>query len=114
MIGKVFMKNCVKNTNEAALYTKDKEDLDIAMAWYEKQRRGLGFEFLDCVEVAIKSIVQSPELYRQYYSHFEVVLRDAFHLSFSTPLKVMRSLCIPFSIADKILKKDRNVDRLAA
>ena len=24
---------------------KSKEDLDIAIAWYEKQRRGLGFEF---------------------------------------------------------------------
>jgi toxin ParE1/3/4 len=49
---------------------RSKEDLDIAMAWYEKQRRGLGFEFLDCVEVAIKSIAQSPELYRKYYSQF--------------------------------------------
>jgi toxin ParE1/3/4 len=49
---------------------RSKDDLDIAMAWYEKQRRGLGFDFLDCVEVAIKSIVHSPELYRIYYSHF--------------------------------------------
>jgi len=49
---------------------RSSEDLDIAIAWYEKQRRGLGFEFLDCVEVAIKSIVQSPELYRIYYSQF--------------------------------------------
>lgn len=49
---------------------RSKEDLDIAIAWYEKQRRGLGFEFLDCVEVAIKSIEQSPELYRIYYSQF--------------------------------------------
>ena len=49
---------------------RSKEDLDIAIAWYEKQRRGLGFEFLDCVEIAIKSIVRSPELYRIYYSQF--------------------------------------------
>ena len=42
---------------------KSKEDLEIAIAWYEKQRRGLGFEFLDCIEVAIKSIVERPELY---------------------------------------------------
>lgn len=49
---------------------RSKDDLDIAMAWYERQRRGLGFEFLDCVEVAIKSIAQSPELYRKYYSQF--------------------------------------------
>ncbi|MEA3241301.1 MAG: type II toxin-antitoxin system RelE/ParE family toxin [Pseudomonadota bacterium] len=49
---------------------KSKEDLEIAIAWYEKQRRGLGFEFLDCVEVAIKSIVERPELYQIYYSPF--------------------------------------------
>ena len=30
-----------------------KEDLGIAFGWYERQRRGLGFEFLDCVEAAI-------------------------------------------------------------
>lgn len=25
--------------------TRAKDDLDIAIAWYEKQRRGLGFDF---------------------------------------------------------------------
>ena len=30
---------------------RSKDDVDLAFAWYEKQRRGLGFEFLDCVEV---------------------------------------------------------------
>jgi toxin ParE1/3/4 len=49
---------------------RSKDDLDIAIAWYEKQRKGLGFDFLDCVEVAIKSITQSPEIYRIYYSKF--------------------------------------------
>ncbi|HHE32640.1 MAG TPA: type II toxin-antitoxin system RelE/ParE family toxin [Chlorobaculum parvum] len=49
---------------------RSKDDLDIAMAWYEKQRRSLGFEFLDRIEVAVKSIVQSPELHRVYYSQF--------------------------------------------
>ena len=49
---------------------KSKEGLEIAIAWYEKQRRGLGFEFLDCIEVAIKSIVERPELYQIYYSQF--------------------------------------------
>lgn len=29
-----------------------KVDLELAFAWYEGQRRGLGFEFLDCVENA--------------------------------------------------------------
>ncbi|MCO6412682.1 MAG: hypothetical protein J5I92_08055 [Thiogranum sp.] len=32
-----------------------KDDVELAFAWYERQRRGLGFEFLDCVEIAVKS-----------------------------------------------------------
>ena len=31
-----------------------RDDVELAFAWYERQRRGLGFEFLDCVEIAIK------------------------------------------------------------
>ena len=38
--------------------TRAKDDLDIAIEWYEKQRRGLGFDFLDCIEVAVKSILK--------------------------------------------------------
>jgi len=47
-----------------------KDDLELAFAWYERQRRGLGFEFLDCVENAVKSILDNPEMYRFYYSIF--------------------------------------------
>jgi len=47
-----------------------KDDVELAFAWYEKQRRGLGFEFLDCVEIAVKSILENPEIYRIYYSIF--------------------------------------------
>ena len=36
-----------------------KDDLELAFAWYERQRRGLGFEFLDCVENAVKSILDN-------------------------------------------------------
>lgn len=47
-----------------------KEDLEVAFVWYERQRRGLGFEFLDCVESAVKSIIQRPEMFRVHYSVF--------------------------------------------
>jgi len=46
------------------------DDVEFAFTWYEKQRRGLGFEFLDCLEVAIKSIIDNPEMYSIYYSFF--------------------------------------------
>ena len=47
-----------------------KDDVELAFAWYEKQRRGLVFEFLDCVEIAVKSILENPEIYRIYYTIF--------------------------------------------
>ena len=64
---------------------RSKEDLDIAIAWYEKQRRGLGFEFLDCIEVAVKSILENPKMYRIYYSHFRgcVVRRFPFSIFYT-------------------------------
>ena len=47
-----------------------KDELDIAFAWYEGQRRGLGFEFLDCVEAVIETILQMPQLYSEHHCHF--------------------------------------------
>ena len=47
-----------------------KDDVELAFAWYERQRRGLGFEFLDCVEIAVESILENPEMYRIHYSIF--------------------------------------------
>ncbi|NOR81701.1 MAG: hypothetical protein GQ529_12860 [Methyloprofundus sp.] len=44
-----------------------KDDLELAFAWYERQRRGLGFEFLNCIEIAVKSILENPEMYRIHY-----------------------------------------------
>ncbi len=47
-----------------------KNDLVSAFEWYEKQRRGLGFEFLDCIEIALKEISNFPEMYQLCYSNF--------------------------------------------
>ena len=47
-----------------------KDDVELAFAWYERQRRGLGFEFLDCVEIAVMSILENPEMHRNFYSSF--------------------------------------------
>ena len=50
--------------------TRARDDLELAFAWYERQRRGLGYDFLDCVETAVKSIIENPEMYRVVYSAF--------------------------------------------
>jgi len=47
-----------------------KNDVELALEWYEKQKRGLGFEFLDCIETALKEILTFPEMYQVCYSNF--------------------------------------------
>lgn len=49
---------------------RSKHDIEFAFEWYEKQRRGLGFEFLDCIEVSIRKIINNPEIYQIRYSCF--------------------------------------------
>jgi toxin ParE1/3/4 len=58
-------------------YTKRaEEDLRLAIKWYEDQRVGLGFEFLDCVEFAVKRIIAFPESYEKpYKSYHRCVVR---------------------------------------
>ncbi|MBT3257888.1 MAG: type II toxin-antitoxin system RelE/ParE family toxin [Deltaproteobacteria bacterium] len=58
-----------------------KDDLDIAFEWYEEQRRGLGFEFLDCVEVAIETIQQMPKLFAKHHADFRRALVQRFPFS---------------------------------
>jgi toxin ParE1/3/4 len=49
---------------------RSKDDVELAFAWYERQRKGLGFEFLDCVESALLNIIRFPEMYQIRYSCF--------------------------------------------
>lgn len=47
-----------------------KDDLELAYAWYERQYKGLGGEFLNCIETAIQSIMANPLIYQLYYDNF--------------------------------------------
>ena len=49
---------------------RSRDDLELAFAWYERQQRGLGFDFLDCVETAIRNIISYPEMYQVRYRNF--------------------------------------------
>ena len=49
---------------------RSRDDLELAFSWYERQRRGLGFDFLDCVESAIQNISTYPEMYQIRYRDF--------------------------------------------
>ncbi len=58
-----------------------RDDLELAFTWYERQRRGLGFDFLDCVEVALQNIIGNPEMYQIRYSNFRVCVIRRFPFS---------------------------------
>ncbi|OIO71476.1 MAG: recombinase [Zetaproteobacteria bacterium CG12_big_fil_rev_8_21_14_0_65_55_1124] len=61
------------------------QDLELALVWYERQRRGLGLEFLDCVESTIQSILSNPRKFRIYYARIRgrVVRRFPFSIFYS-------------------------------
>jgi len=62
-----------------------KDDLEVALEWYEKQRYGLGLEFLDCIEIAVKEILTFPEMYQLCYSNFRrnVIRRFPFSIFYT-------------------------------
>ena len=64
---------------------RSKDDLEITFEWYEKQRRGLGFEVLDCVESGVQNIISNPEMYQVRYSNFHgcVIRRFPFTIFYS-------------------------------
>ncbi|MGR3179044.1 MAG: type II toxin-antitoxin system RelE/ParE family toxin [Candidatus Anammoxibacter sp.] len=49
---------------------RSKDDVDLAFKWYEIQRTGLGFDFLDCVEMSLCNILSFPKMYVICYSNF--------------------------------------------
>ena len=58
-----------------------KVDLEIAFNWYEEQRQGLGFEFLNCIEAVIKMIIHMPEMYAVQYADFRRAMVRRFPFS---------------------------------
>lgn len=65
--------------------SRAKDDIALAFEWYERQRKGLGFEFLDCVEAGVQRILQNPTLYRLFYESFKgcVIRRFPFSIFYT-------------------------------
>jgi plasmid stabilization system protein ParE len=53
-------------------------DLEEAKSWYEQRRKGLGDEFLLCVEEALDRIRQFPKLYAIAYKKVRVAVLRRF------------------------------------
>ncbi len=45
------------------------DDMFEAYCWYEKQRAGLGEEFLEALEIARETLLKNPATYRIRYKH---------------------------------------------
>jgi toxin ParE1/3/4 len=54
------------------------EDLNQAYRWYESQRKGLGGDFLLCVEGGLARITRNPERYRKIHENIRRILIDRF------------------------------------
>ncbi len=64
---------------------RSKEDIDLAFIWYELQRKGLGFDFLDCVDASLRNILRFPKMYATIYSNFRrcVIRRFPFSIIYT-------------------------------
>ena len=50
-------------TENLVLLPEAEQDIAEAYAWYEERQRGLGEEFLRCIDACLASIRRNPELY---------------------------------------------------
>ncbi len=49
-------------------------DLEAAYDWYERQKEGLGKEFLRCVDAAVSLITRSPQMYSNIHKNIRRAL----------------------------------------
>ena len=54
------------------------EELNQAYQWYESQRKGLGDDFLLCVEGGLARLNRNPELYRKIHGDIRRLLIGRF------------------------------------
>jgi len=63
---------------ELIIAPEAEQDILLAYYWYEDRRRGLGEEFLDCVDVCIQGICRMPELNAKVYEEYRRALLRRF------------------------------------
>jgi plasmid stabilization system protein ParE len=73
------------------LYTRHAQtDIDVAMSWYENQRKGLGFEFLDSIEESVNRIIENPESYPLKHKRYHCALTRRFPFTLFYTIEKMR------------------------
>jgi hypothetical protein len=64
-------------------------DIDKAAEWYERQREGLGFTFLDRVDQGLDKIALNPTGYRKYSAKTDVVPLSNSRMRYGSRLRMM-------------------------
>lgn len=59
---------------ERIVTAEAEQDAQDAYDWYEKQRFGLGEDFLSCLEIAIQQICRSPESFAKVHEDYRRVM----------------------------------------
>lgn len=75
-----------------------REDVRLNFLWYEAQRRGLGFEFLDSVEHSIQLIMENPAMYPVRYANYRGCVIRRF--PFSVLYKVEDAEIVLYAVFD--------------
>ena len=80
----------------ARLHPEAEGEFRDAIVWYEHQRKGLGSEFILCIDEAVERIRRSPESYPTVYKSFRriVVRRFPFALFYEIAESDIRVLAI--------------------
>jgi plasmid stabilization system protein ParE len=72
------------------------QDLAEAYAWYERQRTGLGEEFLGCVDGCIEAVCRSPGMYAVIHENYRrgLVRRFPYAIFYEHTNDVLTVYCI--------------------
>jgi len=91
MAAPLFRKTSLNSSLFASFFRKIGTALPLPHLDPPKSGRLLGFEFLDCVESAVKSIIEQPEMYRVHYSVFRgcVIRRFPFSIFYTIERRVI-------------------------
>jgi len=69
---------------ELIMAEEAEQDIDEAYSRHERQRPGLGEEFMTCVDACIQAICRMPEMHQFVFEHYRRGLVRDFHTRFST------------------------------
>jgi len=86
-------------------------DVEEACAWYERQRVGLGAEFLASLEAAEDAVRATPLAYQLHRRDTRCYRLRRFRTSSSTAFSARTSSSLPaFMFADRLIASEHGVD----